>query len=130
MTDVHAQMEKLAIEPGDVDALEAIESAYSGAGRWEELLRVYEDNALRASGDLAVPILRKAADVCLDQLASGPRAEAYLKRALDVMPADVDALAGENTSRFDIGSFNQPGGFRSHLRRDCRSATEGRRGGR
>ena len=92
MTDVQAHLEKLAHDATDPTALAAVEDAYRGEGRWEELLRVYEENALRAASTHAAPMLRKAALVCLTELASATRAEAYLQRALQANPADLDAL--------------------------------------
>src|SRR5687767_9947416 len=92
MTDVQAHLETLAHQPADPASLNAIETVYSLQGRWEELLRVYEDNAQRAGKDRAAPLLRKAAMVCLKELSSAPRAESYLKRALDAVPTDVDSL--------------------------------------
>ncbi|MEM6731131.1 MAG: tetratricopeptide repeat protein, partial [Myxococcota bacterium] len=92
MTDIQAQLDRLAVEPSDASALEAVEGAYRGEGRWEELLRVYEDNALRVNGDRAGALWRKAASICLNELASAPRAEAYLQRAIDSQPTDLEAL--------------------------------------
>lgn len=92
MTDVQAHLETLAQQPADPASLTAVEALFSNEGRWEELLRVYEDNAQRAGKERAAPLLRKAAMVCLNELASGPRAESYLKRALDAQPTDVETL--------------------------------------
>ncbi len=91
MTDIQPHLERLALQPADPAALSAVEAAYSGQGRWEELLRVYEDNALRAAESEAAPLLRKAAMICLNELASSPRAEVYLRRALEVAPLDGEA---------------------------------------
>ncbi|MEZ4272656.1 MAG: hypothetical protein R3C68_14865 [Myxococcota bacterium] len=92
MTNVQAHLERLAQEPAEPAALQAVEEAFRGEGRWEELLRVYEDNALRADKAAAGPLLRKAAMICVNELASAPRAEVYLKRSLDVTPSDVETL--------------------------------------
>lgn len=92
MTDLRPHLDRLAIQPADPAALAVVETTYSGQGRWEELLRIYEDNATRAQQPVAVPLLRKAAMVCLTELASTPRAEVYLRRALEMSPADVDSL--------------------------------------
>ncbi len=92
MTELQAHLDRLVIEPADASALEAIEGAYRGDGRWEELLRIYEDNALRVNGDRAGSLWRKAASICLTELASPPRAEAYLQRAIETQPTDVESL--------------------------------------
>lgn len=92
MTDLQAHLERLAHQPADAAALSAVEATYSGEGRWEELLRVYEDNALRADNAAAAVLLRKAATISLNELASAPRAEAYLQRAITAQPTDVEAL--------------------------------------
>ncbi len=90
MTDVQIHLERLATVPGEPDALAAVEQAYSSAGRWEELLRIYEDNARRSEGD--TDLLRKAAQVCLQELSSASRAEAYLKRAIEALPSSIESL--------------------------------------
>ncbi|MEO1170930.1 MAG: hypothetical protein AAFX94_02610, partial [Myxococcota bacterium] len=92
MTDIQTHLDRLAVEPSDTTALEAVEGQYRGEGRWEELLRVYEDNALRVNGSHAGVLWRKAAQVCLNELASAPRAEAYLQRAIEGQPSDVESL--------------------------------------
>lgn len=92
MTDLQAQLALLAQQPGDPGAISLIASAYAAEGRWEELLRVYEDNALRSATQTAVPLLRRAADICVGELASAQRAETYLRRALDLSPTDVETL--------------------------------------
>ena len=92
MMDIQPHLDRLATAPADPTALAAVEGAYAGQGRWEELLRVYEDNAARATRPAAAPLLRKAAVVCMRELASGPRAEAYLRQALDAEPNDREAL--------------------------------------
>ena len=51
MTDVQSHLEHLAQEAAQPESLTAVEAAYSGEGRWEELLRVYEDNAQRADNE-------------------------------------------------------------------------------
>ena len=91
MTDIQAHWETLANQPGETAALEAVTAAFSSEGRWEELLRIYEDNALRADPSLAPQLLRRAADLCVHELASAPRAEAYLARAIEVAPADLES---------------------------------------
>lgn len=92
MADVQTQLDTLAANPGDLTALEAVETEFASASRWEELLRVYEDSATRLESEDAALLWRKAANVCLQSLASGPRAELYLKRALSASPGDVPAL--------------------------------------
>lgn len=94
MTEVQSHLAKLAVEPADHVALQAVETAYAEEGRWEELLRLYEVNAVRlANGQgQAAPLLRKAAMVCLTELASTPRAEGYLRQALADHPQDTAAL--------------------------------------
>jgi tetratricopeptide (TPR) repeat protein len=91
MTDIQAQLELLAQQPGDAGALSAVAAAYSAEGRWEELLRVYEDSALRAEPARVPELLRHAASLCIEQLASAPRAEVYLARAIEVAPADLES---------------------------------------
>ena len=92
MTDVQQQLDRLAAAPGDVDALATVEEAYGASGRWEELLRVYEDSAGRAERDVASSLWSRAADLCRTQLDSDTRAEAYLRRALQFAPSDVSVL--------------------------------------
>ena len=92
MTDVQTHLARLAQEPADAAALRSVEAFFSSAGRWEELLRVYEDSALRSEKRAAAPLLHKAALICLNELASPPRAENYLRRALDAAPTDLASL--------------------------------------
>ena len=40
-------MDRLAATPGDLDAIQAIETAYSSEGRWEQLLRLCMRTLLR-----------------------------------------------------------------------------------
>ncbi len=107
MTDIQAHLDRLAVEPADHAALEAIEGAYRGEGRWEELLRVYEDNANRVNGDIAGSLWRKAAAVCLNELASAPRAEAYLQRAIESQPSDVESLSALRDLYLNRGDYER-----------------------
>ena len=107
MTDVQAHLERLALEPADAAALAAVEDIYRGEGRWEELLRVYEDNALRASKDEAGPLLRKAAQLCLSELSSVSRAEAYLKKAIETVPSDFESLQALRKVYVDSGDYQK-----------------------
>lgn len=90
--DLQSHLTRLAEEPSDPAALEAVEAGFAGEGRWEELLRVYEDSAHRLQGETAANLLRKAATVSLRELVSAPRAEAYLQRAIGAHPTDREAL--------------------------------------
>ncbi|MBI3178161.1 MAG: hypothetical protein HYZ27_00785, partial [Deltaproteobacteria bacterium] len=91
-TDLQPHLQTLAHSPGDATALAAVEAAYRAEGRIEELLRVVEDNAQRVEPNAAAMLWRKAAGICLNELKSAPRAEAYLQRALDSAPSDAEAL--------------------------------------
>ncbi|MBC7792542.1 MAG: hypothetical protein H7Z43_02445, partial [Clostridia bacterium] len=90
--DLQSHLSRLAEAPSDPVALAAVEAAFSGEGRWEELLRVYEDNAQRVNPETSAELLRKAAGVSLRELASATRAQSYLKRAVEVFPSDLQAL--------------------------------------
>ena len=107
MSDVQNYLETLVQQPGDETALSAVESTYSTEGRWEELLRVYEDNALRAQSELVPALLRKAASLCLEQIGSAPRAEAYLSRAIEVAPADLESLAALRAIHMGRGEYER-----------------------
>ncbi|MFC1612191.1 tetratricopeptide repeat protein, partial [Myxococcota bacterium] len=107
MTDIQTHLETLAHQPGDTTALEAVEAVYSAEGRWEELLRIYEDNALRAERPLVPALLRKAARLCMDELSSTPRAEAYLSRAIEVEPSDIESLAALRRLYLDRGEYER-----------------------
>ena len=74
MTDVQVHLQALVQKPGDEAALASVESLFRSEGRWEELLRIYEDNALRGGRTVALSMLRRAAQVSLNELSSGPRA--------------------------------------------------------
>src|SRR5690242_21680045 len=90
--DLQSNLTRLAEDPSDTSALEAVESALGGEGRWEELLRVYEDSAQRLQGAKASSLFRNAAAISVRELLSTPRAESYLRRAIEVDPTDAKAL--------------------------------------
>lgn len=92
MTDVQPHLARLAATPADTAALRAIEAVYGPAGRWEELLRIYEDSARRADKKATASLLHKAALICLNELQSAPRAESYLRLALEAVPQDLASL--------------------------------------
>lgn len=92
MTDVQSHLARLVLNPGEPQAMQAVEATYRAEGRWEELLRVYEDNALRGEKTLATQLLRSAATLCVTELASPQRAEQYLRRVLELDSGDASAL--------------------------------------
>lgn len=106
MTELQQHLERLAVQPAESAALAAVEEVYHGEGRWEELLRVYEDSALRSDANTAAPLLRKAALLCLNELASAPRAEVYLKRALRATPTDLESLGALRQLYLDRGDYD------------------------
>ncbi|MBN1960214.1 MAG: hypothetical protein JW841_04650 [Deltaproteobacteria bacterium] len=92
MTDLQPYLDQLAVTPADEAALDTVEEVYTSQGRWEELVRVYEDNALRAAPNISINLFRKAAKICLEEISSVQRAEMYLKRAIELNAADIDSL--------------------------------------
>ncbi len=90
--DLQSNLTRLAEEPSDTDALQAVESVLGGEGRWEELLRVYEDSAHRLHGPKASSLFRNAAAISVRELLSTPRAESYLQKAIEADPTDAKAL--------------------------------------
>ncbi len=104
MTDLQAHLQTLVMTPGDAVAMAAVEEHYRQEARWEELLRVYEDNALRGDKVIATTMLRKAGLLCIEGLTNAQRAEGYLTRALELSPADLptlQALRGLHLARGD-----------------------------
>ncbi len=105
--DLQSHLTRLAEEPSDPEALAAIESSFAGEGRWEELLRIYEDSAHRLHGASAAQLLRKAATISLRELISTPRAEAYLQRAISAHPTDREALRELRTIYLAQGDYER-----------------------
>ncbi|MCK5687772.1 hypothetical protein KAI87_00815 [Myxococcota bacterium] len=107
MSELQTYLEQLAIQPGDEAAINAIDGAYRAEGRWEELLRIYEENALRANGDIAAKLLRTAAEISAVELSSMSRAESYLQRALDANPTDIDTLRALRENYISRGDYER-----------------------
>ncbi|MBI5508893.1 MAG: tetratricopeptide repeat protein [Deltaproteobacteria bacterium] len=107
MTDLQAHLKALAEQPGDPAALSAVEGELRREGRWEELLRIYEDNAQRGDKGLATQMWRKAASLCLGELASAQRAEAYLARGVEATPTDIESLRMLRTLYLARGDYER-----------------------
>ena len=90
MKDLEAHLEILAGDPLNPAALDAVEAGYGEEDRWEELLRLYEGNALTARDADAAALYCRAATLCLERLASAQRAESYLEQALERAPRAVE----------------------------------------
>ncbi|MED5465638.1 MAG: tetratricopeptide repeat protein [Myxococcota bacterium] len=92
MKDLEAHLETLAGDPLNSAALDAVEAAYGEGDRWEELLRLYEGNALIAGDADAAALYCRAATLCLERLSSAQRAESYLEQALERAPRAVEPM--------------------------------------
>lgn len=90
MKDLEAHLEILAGDPLNPVALDAVEAGYGEGDRWEELLRLYEGNALIARDTDAAALYCRAATICLERLSSVQRAESYLEQALERAPRAVE----------------------------------------
>mgnify|MGYP001582521755 CR=1 FL=1 len=104
---VQSSVEQLVVNPLDEEALSAVETAYSAAGRWEELLRVLSDLVPRVDGSKAIGLLQKGAEICLKPLGATKRAEVFLKRAQSLAPTDPETLKALRRLYLSQNDFEQ-----------------------
>jgi tetratricopeptide (TPR) repeat protein len=91
---IRTQLATLEASPADAAALDALSGIYRREGRWEELIRLYESLARRASGpDQAASLLTRAGEAAREGLRSSARAEDLLRQALHAEPGHRAALA-------------------------------------
>src|SRR5262249_14165453 len=65
---------------------------YYAAGRWPELLEIYEREVKVTTGPEAVALLQKMGELCEDKLADLPAAVALYRRALELDPKFQPAI--------------------------------------
>ncbi|MCA9691667.1 MAG: tetratricopeptide repeat protein, partial [Myxococcales bacterium] len=86
----------LEIDPRHDASLKALAETYGNAGRWNDLLAVYNRlaSAAEAEGDTArqIDMLRRIAAIYLDELTDPEHGLAPLKTVLELDPGDRDAL--------------------------------------
>ncbi len=87
----------LEVDPGHEESLEALADTYAKAGRFNDLLGVYEKRiaAAAAAGEVEreVELLRKVATIWVEQLGNPQRALEPLRRVLELAPKDPGARA-------------------------------------
>lgn len=82
----------LEIDPKYVPGLTSVGRLYHAAGRWEDLLDIYE-RELEVSDDAAsVVLLQKMAELCEERLGREADAVGYYERAIRIDPAHGPAL--------------------------------------
>ncbi|MGE5180481.1 MAG: tetratricopeptide repeat protein [Acidobacteriota bacterium] len=82
----------LELDPAFVPALASVGRIYHGAGRWQELLEIYEREVKATTGADAVGLLHKMGELCEDKLADLPAAVALYRRALELDPTYRPAI--------------------------------------
>lgn len=83
----------LEISPGYVPALKLVSSLYLAAGRWDDLVRMYETELEgQTDKDQAVFLLEKIGNICENQLKDPARAIAAYERMLARVPGYLPAL--------------------------------------
>jgi tetratricopeptide (TPR) repeat protein len=76
----------LELDAAFVPALASVGRIYYAAGRWPELLEIYEREAKASTGAEQVALLHKMGELCEDKLADLPGAVALYRRALELDP--------------------------------------------
>ena len=106
---IQRHAETLAAAPGDAEAFEALESLYRENGRFEELLRLYQERARLSAGPSAASgLLAKAAELAQGRLSDPARAEELYGRALGLDPRHPGArraLAEIRSQRGDLAGL-------------------------
>jgi tetratricopeptide (TPR) repeat protein len=86
---IRTHLETLEAAPGDLQAFDALVGLYESAGRWEDLVALYEGRARVVPG---APLLARAANLARVRLKNVARAEALYRQLLRLDPANPDAL--------------------------------------
>jgi tetratricopeptide (TPR) repeat protein len=83
----------LDVAPGDPESLKALERLYRAAGSFGSLAEVYRRRIAQTDDkDARAHLLREFGRLQADELKDAPGAIATLRRLLDLVPTDVDAL--------------------------------------
>ena len=85
-------LETLEAAPGDAEAFRALEEAYRSAGRFEDLVALYERRA-RLVPEPGAPLLARAAELARGELRNLARAEELYRQVLRSDPVHPGALA-------------------------------------
>ncbi|MEM9074779.1 MAG: hypothetical protein AAGE52_40155, partial [Myxococcota bacterium] len=81
-------------EPGDPEALSELAKTYESMGRWNDLIRVLEEQANSAPDDAAkVTILSRVASLWIDRFANYNQATKPLEAIVEIEPENRDALS-------------------------------------
>ncbi len=103
---IRHHLETLEAAPGDKEAFQALEALYQKHGRFEELLRLYEERARLFPEPGAAPeLLARAAELARQRLRDPVRAEALYRQVLDAAPRHAAALRAIGEIRRDRGDF-------------------------
>jgi tetratricopeptide (TPR) repeat protein len=83
----------LKLVPGDPEALEALATTYEATGRWNDLIKVLEQQA-EATDDVdeRVDLLIKVANLWIDRFANYNQATKPLERVVEIAPEHREAL--------------------------------------
>jgi cellulose synthase operon protein C len=82
----------LELDPKFVPALASVGRIYHRAGRWAELLAIYERQAAATSGDDSVGLYNKMGELCEDKLGDHDAAARWYRRALELDPTYRPAI--------------------------------------
>ncbi|MFN3202425.1 MAG: hypothetical protein ACE366_28760 [Bradymonadia bacterium] len=87
----------LLLQPGNTEALDALESTFEKKRRWNDLIGVLSRRADLAAEvgetDAQVALLRRIAQLWLDQFSNPQQAIVYLEALLAVKPRDEEAIS-------------------------------------
>jgi tetratricopeptide (TPR) repeat protein len=89
---IGSHLDTLEAAPGDGEAFRALEEAYRAAGRFEDLVALYERRA-RLVPEPGAPLLARAAEIARGELGNLARAEELYRAVLRADPAHRAALS-------------------------------------
>ncbi len=97
----------LDLDPDYAPTLAGLGRLYHRTGRWEELLRIYEQELkIAEQNDARVALLTKMGDLAVQQLGSISSAVKYYERAIEVDPKYVPALQALHLLLRQKGDFD------------------------